>query len=294
MGSDGHVLVVGGDGPRLVAHAEARLRLLEDRWTRFSPDSELSRLNRRAGSRTRLHPDTFALVARACDGWRLTGGLFDPTVLPAMIDAGYTRPLDASGRTGDPRRSTVASAPGCGSIELDPAELSVTLPGDVALDPGGLGKGLAADLVAAELLAMGGLGVLVNVGGDLRAEGTPPSAWGWTVAIEDPFDADSTIATPRFASGAVATTTPRHRRWMMPSGPATHVIDPRNGRPVETDVASATVIAGQAWMAEVVAKGAAISGVEGAIDVIDEAGLSGIVVSDTGAIRLSARLGAFL
>lgn len=294
MGGTGHVVVVGSGGPLLVAHAEDRLRQLEARWTRFSPDSEVTRLNRREGRRTRVHPATFALVARACDGWRLTGGLFDPTVLPAMIVVGYDRPLDRSGRSGRPTGRVATASPGCGAIDVDPRGRTVVLPAGVVLDPGGLGKGLAADLVATELLTMGAEGALVNVGGDLRAVGAPPSAWGWSVGIEDPFDPTATMAVPRFGEGAVATTTPTHRRWVTSSGPAVHLIDPRSGLPVDTDVASVSVIAAQAWMAEVVAKAAAITGVEGAVDLIDDAGLSGIVVSDTGDVRLSARLGAFL
>ena len=65
-----------------------------------------------------------------------------------------------------------ADAPGCDGIIVDRTASSVTLPRDVEIDPGGLGKGLAADLVTAELLAAGARGVLVNLGGDLRVAAT--------------------------------------------------------------------------------------------------------------------------
>ena len=77
-------------------------------------------------------------------------------------------------------------------------------------------------------------------------------------------------------------------------GPGRHVIDPRTGLPALTDVASVTVLAAHGWMAEVVAGAAAVAGLDYGVRLIDDLGLSGVVVSDAGTVHLSARLGAFL
>ena len=61
MGTDAHLIVVGG-APRLVDLAVARVRDLERRWSRFRPDSEISRANGRAGEWTTVSPETVALV----------------------------------------------------------------------------------------------------------------------------------------------------------------------------------------------------------------------------------------
>jgi thiamine biosynthesis lipoprotein len=291
MGSNAHVVVVGDAS--LVDYAEHRLRALETAWTRFSPESELSILNASAGRPVVVSEDTFALLARSVDSWRLTGGRFDPTVLGSIVAAGYDRGLNAEGGSGRPTGKGTP-APGCGSIRLQPDSRTVMLPVGTGIDPGGIGKGLAADVVAIELVERGAWGAMVNVGGDLRAVGTPPTANGWVVAIEDPFDAASTITAPRLNEGAVATSTPDHRRWRTPGGPGRHLIDPVSGVGSTTDVASATVLAAQAWMAEAFAKAAALAGFDRAVDVIDDAGLTGIVISDLGAIAISAALGAFL
>ena len=64
---------------------------------------------------------------------------------------------------------------------------AVTLPLGVTLDPGGIGKGFAADLTAAALVEAGAAGALVDVGGDLSATGCPPAAEGWAVTVPDPL-----------------------------------------------------------------------------------------------------------
>src|SRR3954464_4275841 len=92
MGSDAHVVVVG---PRhLAEHAELRIADLERRWSRFDARSEVSALNRHAGDPVVVSPETLELVERALDAWRLTGGRFDPTVLGALLRAGYDRSFD--------------------------------------------------------------------------------------------------------------------------------------------------------------------------------------------------------
>lgn len=291
MGSRAHVVAV--DGMALVDYAVCRLHELETAWTRFRPASEVSRLNASAGQPVSVSAETYALVARSIDGWRLTEGRFDPTVLDSIVSAGYDRPLDIEGRSGVARPGARPSH-GCGDIHLDPDNRTVTLPAGTRIDPGGIGKGLAADIVAIELLERGARGAMVNIGGDLRAVGSPPTDDGWIVAVKDPFVPTGTIALPRLDEGAVATTTPDHRRWRTPDGPGRHLIDPRTGSGANTDVASATLLAAQAWMAEAFAKAAALVGFERAVDLIDDAGLSGLVISDSGQLSLSARMGAFL
>ena len=89
MGSHAHVLVVGA--PDLLAQAVERVADLERRWSRFVPTSDISRMNAAEGETVAVSPETYLLVSRAVEAWRLTDGLFDPTVLPALAAAGYDR-----------------------------------------------------------------------------------------------------------------------------------------------------------------------------------------------------------
>src|SRR4051794_29176352 len=90
MGTGAHVLLRGGE-PHHLAHALARVCELEGRWSRFLPDSEVSRVNAAAGSPVPVSSDTLLLAERALDGARLTGGRFDATLLHPLVAVGYDR-----------------------------------------------------------------------------------------------------------------------------------------------------------------------------------------------------------
>ena len=182
MGTDAHMIVVGGS-TRLLERARDRIDELESRWSRFLPDSELCRLNAAAGQPVIVASVTFELLTRAVEGWRLTGGHFDPTVLPALVAAGYDRSFETVERDAPELSARSTPAPGGAELSLDPIVRSVTLPPGVALDLGGIGKGFAADLVSTELLQAGASGACVNLGGDLRVRGTPPDG-AWIVEVE--------------------------------------------------------------------------------------------------------------
>ena len=251
MASGVQIIVV--DGP-LEAGAIARRALeeLESTWSRFVQTSDISRLNRSNGHPVQVAPATVMLLERLAEACRMTGGLFDPTVLPALINAGYVTSID------DPTAHT--SIPGTAifaahqrfsytQVTLD-NDRYVTLPVGMAIDVGGLGKGLAADLVVAELLGRGAGGALVSIGGDLAAAGHPPESDGWRLDVEDPFSAARTLTRLSFSGGGVATSSTRIRRWANKNSEQHHVIDPTTGEPSQSDLVAVTVIGSCGWEAE--------------------------------------------
>lgn len=261
MGTNAHVVVAGGDGPALLSHARRRLADLDRRWSRFVPEGELSRLNRRCGRPVAVSRETFLLVERAVAAWWATGGRFDPTVLGAVIDAGYDRDFDAlaPGDGAGPRLLLPRPSPGCAGIRLDPAVPAVWLPPGTGIDSGGIGKGLAADLVTEELLGRGATGAMVNLGGDLVARGAPSSGGRWVVSVDEPL-AGGELARLAFSGGAVATSSPLRRRWRRGGAEAHHLIDPATGAPATEALAAVTVVAGAGWWAEALATAVCIGG----------------------------------
>ena len=229
MGSDAHVIVVGGPSGG-AERARARIDELEQRWSRFIERSEISALNREAGHFVAVSADTRLLVERAIEAWRLSGGSFDPTVLGAMLRAGYDRSFDMLGDEPKPGLSSLLL--GCSDIEL--TDLGVRLPAGTGFDPGGMGKGLGADLVADETIAAGADGVCINLGGDLRVRGRSPQGDGWTIDVDHPLF-DEPIVRVGVAEGAVATSTTLRRRWKVDGVPRHHLIDPATGRPSDSD-----------------------------------------------------------
>jgi FAD:protein FMN transferase len=297
MGTDAHVIAVGGS-TGLLERARARIDDLESRWSRFLPDSELSQLNAAAGQPVTVASVTFELITRAVDGWQQTGGRFDPTVLPALVAAGYDQSFETIELDAREPSAPSTPAPGCVEIGLDPVVRSVTLPPWVALDLGGIGKGFAADLVSAELLEDGATGACVNLGGDVRVRGASPGddgAWLVEVASEPGVARPHSPLTLGLADGAVATTSSRRRAWRRAGARLHHVIDPRTGRPLERPPTSATVIAADASQAEVLAKAAFVTRTPTEAErLLEPAGATGLLVDAEGTVQPLAGLEAFL
>lgn len=278
MGATADVTIV--DGPRaLLEVARGRLTDLERRWSRFIPSSEVSRLNRADGRPTRVSYETRLLVQRALDGYHVTRGSFDPTLLGAVRRAGYVDSFERLG--GAPRRITSGMVTGASRIEVDEHAGTVRIPVGVGFDPGGIGKGLAADVVAAELGELGAAGACVNVGGDLRVLGEPPDGFAWRVAVESPWTQGETLVQLRLRDGAVATSSRLRRRWVTADGAERHhLMDPGTGSSACSPALAATAVASAGWQAEVLAKSAFLGAGRGLelIESLDAAAM--VVVSD--------------
>jgi FAD:protein FMN transferase len=282
MGTNVHIVVVGGSLALLEA-ARERVEDLERKWSRFRPTSEISLMNQLAGRPVRVSPETASLVRLAIEGARITEGRFDPTVLGAVLRAGYDRSFELLGQGADADVSDEwPTESGYDRILVDEPSATVMLPSNVGFDPGGIGKGYAADLVVGELLAAGASGACANVGGDLRVAGEPPSG-GWTVAIEHPFPVRP-VGVIALEGGAVATSTSAKRAWGPPEARRHHLIDPTTGEPATTGVASATILAAEGWQAEVVAKGAFLAGLSEGLFLVAATGTEGVLVDDRGSL----------
>lgn len=283
MGAGVHVVV---DGPApLVDRARRRIEDLDARWSRFRPDSEISRLNQAGGQLSVLSQLTFDLVRRSVDGHRRTGGSFDPTLLGDVIRAGYDGDFHhlAPDR---PSAPTSAWSSGMTGVLLFPASRAVMLPAGVGFDPGGIGKGLAADVVATELVHAGADGACVNIGGDLRVTGTWAGGVAWPLAIDHPDGAPG-LARLEVIDGGVATSSTLRRVWTIGGEHRHHLIDPATGRAAVTDLVSVSVVAATAWEAEVLAKAGILAGAERCLATVAEAGGAALAVTVGGAILSS-------
>jgi FAD:protein FMN transferase len=288
MGSTAHLMVHGADDGCL-ERARERLEEMERRWSRFLPDSDLCRVNAGAGRTVRVSVDTAQVVRRCIEAWRLTGGLFDPTVLAAVESAGYDRTFEevadqsAAGET-----APATPSPGCRGIRVTVDELggTVRLPAGVRLDLGGIGKGFAADQVVYELRQQGADGACVNLGGDVRVSGTPPDGASWSVGVTDPWgdpDRDD-LTVLAVGEGAVATSSRTRRRWRRGTSEMHHLIDPRTGEPARTGLAAVTVVAAETHWAEILAKSALVAGRDAGTRLLESHGLAALLVTDTGGL----------
>lgn len=291
MGSEAHVLVVGRGADDLLEGACARIDRLERLWSRFLPDSEVSELNRRAGSPVHVSPETVELVRRAVEGWWLSGGAFDPTVLGAILRAGYDRSFATMDADGEVPAGDSLLLTGTADIVVDGDR--VCLPAGVGFDPGGIGKGLAADLVLGELLAAGADGACVNLGGDLAAAGTSPEGDGWTVGVRHELGAEPLVDLG-IGRGGVATSSTLRRHWRRDGRRYHHLVDPRSELPSGSDLDHVTVVAATAWAAEVLSTAVLLRGSPDCFDILGGTGAEALAVTVTGEIRSTPGLAAFL
>ena len=233
----------------------------EKRFTRFSDQSELAQLNRSAGSWFDASKDLFEVVSLALQLYKQTGGLFDPSILAALEQAGYDRSMDEI-RLHGPTAVTVLPRPKLhyfNEVRLDESRCRIALPVEMRIDLGGIAKSWIAEK-AALLLSNWTNACAVDAGGDIFFVGLPQGEKAWRVSIEDPLDDKSELAVLKVPPGAVATSTVTKRRWKQGNKEQHHLIDPRTQQPAETDWLSVTVVTDHAAKAEVYAKSLLIGG----------------------------------
>lgn len=287
MGCELRLVIGPPDAAAAAAAARAELEWIDAQLSRFRPDSELSRLNADPRTAVPASPLLRAAVRAAVWAAQRTDGLVDPTLVGALERAGYAR--SRAGETAPPLAAALGEAPPRRParpqpgarwrlIEVDEAAGSVSRPPGLAIDSGGIGKGLAADLLARRLRAHARFAV--DAAGDLRVGGTRTAGRAHEIEIAHPWE-KAPVGTLRIADGAVATSGVGSRLWARPDGGyGHHLLDPASGLPAWTGVIAATALAPTALEAETRAKAALLSGPLGARRWLAEHG--GVIVNDDG------------
>lgn len=225
---------------RLV-EGELWVRRLGARLTRFSPDSELSKLNAAAGRWFEISGELESLLREALRAHELSAGLVNVAVLPSMVAIGYSAPLsEGAGAVTLDRVVPLRPLPEALTVRSGSARVEI----GTALDLGGLAKGWMADRLCEQL----GPNSVANIGGDLMAAGRGSDGRGWPVAIAG--------VTVLLSDQGAATSSVLRRRW----GDMHHLIDPRTGLPAQTGLAEVSVVAGTGVASEVMAKTALLMG----------------------------------
>lgn len=268
-----------------------QIKTWEEVLSRFRPTSELSQLNRRAGTGwVPVSTTLWAALAAALWAAKESEGLVTPTVLTALEQAGYDRDfaLLADQPEAEPTQSSSA-APDWRQIRLDPQRHAVALPAGMALDLGGSAKGWSADQTVQTLGRHAP--ALADLGGDLAVSGPRASGEAWSIAVADPTEADETIDLIGLTSGGVATSGRDWRLWRQGDQERHHIIDPRTGTPAPSDLLSVTIVAPCALAAEVAAKQVFILGRKAGLRwLLTRPDLDGLLVDDDGLVLRTANL----
>jgi FAD:protein FMN transferase len=248
-------------GRRAAAAAQAEVEACERALSRFDDDSDLSRANRAAGTWISVDERLVDALTIALELRDATGRLCDPTLLPALIAAGYDRSFELLA-TRPPRPTTDRRG---GGVEIDRTGCQIRLAAGTAIDLGATAKGwIAGRALAAARRAWPALpGALIDLGGDIAVVCTPPRGDHWLVDVEDPRSPAGSIATLRLAGGGVATSGPARRRF-GPGGSLHHLLDPATCEPALHGPLAVTVVAADPAAADAHATALAITPVDGA------------------------------
>lgn len=266
-------------------HAETGTQLVralfagwEQALSRFLAESELSQLNRQAGTPVAVSDLLYSVLVTALTAAQTTGGVYDPALLEQLEQAGYDRNFDDL-----PAERFSLILPGLPGgrwrgIHIDPIHRRVTQPAGLKLDFGGIAKGMAVDAALEELRQHGIAPALVNAGGDLAVSGLPPAQEQWYISVPG---REQLWSIP-LRRGAVATSGLARRHWRQGGKLQHHLIDPRTGQPAESDLWSVTVVADRCEQAEVAAKVAFILGSKRGADFLRRHRIAGLLVRADG------------
>ena len=279
MGTFVTIHVVGhGVEPQQTIHREETVerafewfRRIEESCTRFDARSELRQLTAQVGIAVPVSAILYEAVQFALAVAEESSGAFDPTVGHAMEMRGFNQEY----RTGQTVRTDLE--PGCSvsyrDVRLDPGRKTITLLRPLILDLGAIAKGLAIDLAARELRRFENFAI--DAGGDLYLGGCNTNGEPWSIGIRHPRRDNELIDSLRVSNRAVCTSGDYERQ--IPTQ-GHHILDPRVGAPARA-VASVTVVAPTAMLADALATAAFVLGPTDGIRLFDRLGVDGLILT---------------
>ncbi len=295
MGSRMVAIVDASERPEQLDQLPAQFEAWEQVLSRFRNDSELCQLNRQAGRPVPVSEVLWDVFEAARQADQRTGGLVNPLILDALLEAGYDRSFDQlDGSTLDPEPwSDAVPVSPLLSIVAEPGTRTLHLPPGAQLDFGGVAKGWAAHQAMLSLKPHGP--ALVSAGGDIAISGPRSDGEPWEIDVEDPINRGGYLGSVFVAEGGIATSGRDYRRWTRGGAAQHHIIDPHTGRPAQTNVLTATVLAPDAMAAEALAKAMFMVGAAAALEWLDaDDQLAGLLVLEDGRQVKSRNLQLYL
>jgi thiamine biosynthesis lipoprotein len=268
-----HLVEDGPDCDVALGRAFGWFQDIEQRCTRFDPDSELMQLSAKIGVATPVSPMLFEAVRFALAVAEESGGAFDPTIGAHMEALGF----DREHRTGAVVRTAIAADRSATyrDVHLDADRLEITIGRPLVLDLGAVAKGLAIDLAARELQPHRNFAI--DAGGDLYLGGRKADGAPWSVGIRHPRREGEVIESLEVSDTAVCTSGDYERRTPG-DAQGHHLLDPRTGEGA-AGVASATAVASTALMADALATAAFVLGPVEGIQLFERMGIDGLIFS---------------
>ncbi len=293
LGSPFEITVVATDSIQANVYTElaiSEVKRIENLISDWIPTTQISKVNQNAGiSPVKVDLEVFELVKRAINISKLTDGAFD--ISYASMDKIWK--FDGSMKEMPTTESIKKSVEKVGyqNIVLNENDTSIFLkyPG-MKLGLGGIGQGYIADKIKVLLQENGCTSGLVNVSGDINTWGKQPNGKDWTVGIVNPLNKNKVFATFPLNDSAVETSGSYEKYVTFNGKLYSHIIDPRTGYPA-SGIVSVSVFAKQTELADALATGIFVLGIEVGLDLVNQLkGIGCIIVDEKGAIHASKNI----
>ncbi|MEE9370737.1 MAG: FAD:protein FMN transferase [Sedimentisphaerales bacterium] len=281
MGTFARVIAVAADSDiakQCIETAFAEITNVDKLMSDYKSDSEISEVNRDAAKRAvKVGKSTFEVLQKSYEFSKLTDGSFDVTIGPLvdfwrLAETTDTLPTDAE-------LQQALSKVGYDKLALDSGKQTVKFAVEgMRLDLGGVAKGYAVDRAVEVMQKRGGLGGMVEIGGDIRCFGVPPvGKERWRIGLQDSRktgdDEDVSIGelllVLELVDAAVATSGNYQRFAVIEGQRYSHILDAKTGNACE-ELASVTVISKSAIEADALATAVSVMGPEKGLALIEQ------------------------
>ncbi len=293
LGSPFEMTVVAKDtiqGNIYIDMAVAEVKRIENLISDWIPTTQISQVSKNSGIQpVKVDKEVYDLVERAIKVSQLTSGAFD--ISYASMDKIWK--FDGSMKampTPEAIKQSVARI-GYQKIVLDAKAQTIYLKEKgMKLGLGGIGQGYIADKIKDLLLSKGCISGIVNVSGDINAWGYQTTGKPWTVAIVNPMNKNKVFATFPLENSSVETSGSYEKFVVFDGKRYSHIIDPRTGYPAQ-GVVSVSVFAKQTEIADALATGIFVLGVDVGLNLVNQLkGIGCIIVDDKGEIHTSKNI----
>ena len=286
---------------KIIELAFEEVRRLDHLMSNYKKDSELSRINREAVRQATICDDELLYIIKQSSHYsKITKGAFDITVYPIVNLWGFFGDYDGNIAGYIPEENelqAILPAVSYKNIEIkdiskknDTGSTIFFKNSKTQIDLGAIGKGYAVDKVIEILKSKGIKSALVNFAGNIFALGSPQGREKWNIGLKDPINTNNIIGSFGISNKAVATSGDYERFFVNDNKKYSHIIDPRNGKPVSY-ILSVTILSNSASMADALSTGIFVLGKNEGFELLQELNdVEGIIIFEGKESRVNVKI----
>lgn len=281
------ITAYGENAETALNQVEERVKELEKMWSVTDENSEIYAVNHSEGENVHISPETAELLDFSLDISEVTDGALDCTMYPVLTEWGFT--------TGDYKIPTDEKISellkNTGYEKIDLNDNNVTVPQNMQIDLGAVGKGYTGDLIVDILQENGIESALLDLGGNIQTIGTKPDGTDWKLGLRSPFD-EGSFATLEISDCAVITSGGYERYFVGDDGETYwHILDPETGKPAHSGLVSVTIVGKEGRLCDALSTSLFVMGLDKAIELWKQRDdFEMVLVSEEGEIYLTEGL----